>query len=218
MRKSFSFGTENPGILSVCLFWFWLLAQAAKSNDHGFVRLNETTPYEHSDLAKIFCATPELIEKALNTFNTFGMIEEHAHGSASPGIEIKNWYKYQNQKTFEDMREGNRERQRRYRESKRIANTAGITGSGPSHGSGLGEWDFALSLLSATGKIPGLNAGHLARIDAECLDAKLRDHIQEIVDELEGLAAPVQNSLQWLRSAAAKLAERNRKDKAGSAS
>lgn len=201
---------------SVCLFWLWLLTQAAKSNDHGFVRINEATPYEHADLANLFGADLELIENALSTFSTFRMIEEHPRGSDAPGIRITNFWKYQNERALEDIREGNRERQQRYRERKKRVAPAGVEAPDPEQGSRSGYWDFAFALLSGTGKIPGLNAGHLGRVDAEFPQANVKDHIQEIVDELEGLAEPVQNSLQWLRSAAGKLAERNGKGKPGS--
>lgn len=99
-----------PNGNNIILIWFKLLCLAGKLNNGGVLKLNGNIPYTAKMLAAIFRTKEQLIVKALDVFNDFGMI------SRDDGtIVITNWAKHQNVEGMEKVREQNRDRQRNYR-------------------------------------------------------------------------------------------------------
>jgi predicted phage replisome organizer/uncharacterized phage protein (TIGR02220 family) len=106
---------------NIIVIWLKLLIQAGKTNDGGNVYLSEAIPLAPDMLSILFNRPQETVEKALNLFKRFGMIEIDEHEF----INVTNWGKHQNVDALEKRREADRERVRRHRErqtSKRYSN------------------------------------------------------------------------------------------------
>ena len=96
------------------LTWIKLLALAGRTNREGIIAITETKAYTAESLAVIFKISTELVKKALETFQDFGMIE------ISKGIVyIINWGKYQNLEGMERIRAKDRERKKLEREKRK---------------------------------------------------------------------------------------------------
>ena len=105
-----------PDSDTIIVIWFKLLSLAGKSNNGGLVMISDKVPYTNDMLATLFRRKKSTVELALLTFEQFGMIERLDNDA----ILISNWDKHQNIDGMEKIKIQNRERQRRFRESKTL--------------------------------------------------------------------------------------------------
>lgn len=101
---------------SILVIWLKLLTLAGKSNQGGFIFLTNEIPYTEQMLVNEFGRPATTVQLALNTFEQFGMIE-----IIDNVYFVSNWTKYQSADRLEEIREKNKEKQKRYRERKKIA-------------------------------------------------------------------------------------------------
>lgn len=94
---------------SLLIIWFKLLCLAGNVNDGGLIYLTKEIPYTDEMLATQFNKPLANVRLALKTFEAFGMIE-----IINNMILLSSWEKYQNTDKLAEMREKNRERQKRY--------------------------------------------------------------------------------------------------------
>ncbi|MBD8006534.1 phage replisome organizer N-terminal domain-containing protein [Bacillus norwichensis] len=110
-----------PEADTILIIWIKLLAQAGKTNASGYIYLSENIPYTEEMLATIFNRPLNVVRMALKTLQEFGMIgisNEHL-------VIITNWEKHQNIEGMERVRRLNAERNKRYRERKKLATLNG---------------------------------------------------------------------------------------------
>ncbi len=100
---------------TMLVIWLKLLTLAGKKNHSGMVYLTENIPYTPDILADIFNRDSRMISLALNTFASFGMIEIE-----NDIISVLNWEKHQNVDGMDKIREQNRIRNVKYRQSKKL--------------------------------------------------------------------------------------------------
>lgn len=101
---------ENmPDGESLLIIWFKLLCLAGNVNDGGLIYLTKEIPYTDEMLATQFNKPLANVRLALKTFEAFGMVE-----IINNIIYLSSWEKYQNTDKLAEMREKNRERQKRY--------------------------------------------------------------------------------------------------------
>lgn len=101
---------------TLLVLWFKLLSQAGRTNAKGYIFLNENIPYTPEMLSTIFNRPLQTVRLALQTFKQFGMIDI----DDSDFIFINNWEKHQNVDGLEKLKLSNAERQKRYRERKKL--------------------------------------------------------------------------------------------------
>lgn len=101
---------------ALVLIWLKLLALAGKINDSGHISLNETTPYSVEMLATVFGRPVELVDRAIDTFCKFGMIEF----KKDKLIYISNWEKHQSVERMDRIREQDRIRKQNQRKREKI--------------------------------------------------------------------------------------------------
>lgn len=99
---------EADGIITI---WFKLLCLAGRQNNSGVFTMNDKIAYTDEMLATIFRRPLNTVRLALDTFETFGMIERY-----EGIITIPNWEKYQNIDGLDKIREQNRIRKAKQRE------------------------------------------------------------------------------------------------------
>lgn len=104
-----------PEADSVIVIWFKLLAFAGKSNNNGVFMLSDKIAYTDEMLATIFRRPLNTVRMALQTFETFGMIEIN-----DGVISIANWDKHQNVEGMDKIREQNRIRVAKHREKQKL--------------------------------------------------------------------------------------------------
>ena len=103
---------ERDGILVI---WFKLLCLAGKQNNGGVFMLNDKIAYTDEMLATIFRRPLSTLRLALNTFESFGMIE-----IVNETITIPNWNKHQSLDKMEQAKEKNRKRVAKHREKQKL--------------------------------------------------------------------------------------------------
>ena len=103
-----------PEADSLIVIWIKLLCLAGRQNNGGVFLINGSIPYKPKMLARVFRRDEELVEKALEYFEEFGLIE-----FTEDVITIPNWEKHQNIDGMERIREQNRIRNAEYRERQR---------------------------------------------------------------------------------------------------
>lgn len=101
-----------PDSDTIIVIWFKLLALAGKSNNGGLVMFNEKIPYTKEMLYTLFRRKQATIDLSLITFENFGMIEILDNET----ILISNWEKHQSEDKLLKLREGQRKRQKAYRD------------------------------------------------------------------------------------------------------
>ena len=99
---------------SLIVIWFKLLTLAGKTNDNGFIYITKKMPITDEMLSTIFNRPLNTVRLALETFQTFEMIEIEDH------INITNWEKHQNVEGMEKIRLQNLERQKKLRDKKKL--------------------------------------------------------------------------------------------------
>lgn len=102
---------EADGIITI---WFKLLCLAGRQNNSGVFTMNDKIAYTDEMLATIFRRPLNTVRLALNTFETFGMIERY-----EGIITIPNWEKYQNIDGMERIREQSRISSAKYRKKQK---------------------------------------------------------------------------------------------------
>ncbi len=95
---------------TIIVIWLKLLLLAGDINDGGAIYITPEIPYDTEELAEELRRPTKLVEKALATFERFGMI------SIEDGfIYLTSWEKYQNVDGLDKIREQNRIRKQRQR-------------------------------------------------------------------------------------------------------
>ena len=103
-----------PEADSIIVIWFKLLCLAGKINNSGVFMLNDKVAYTDKMLASIFRRKESTVKLALETFETFGMIE-----IVDDVITIPNWGKHQSLDAIESKRNYQRKYMREYREKQK---------------------------------------------------------------------------------------------------
>ena len=104
-----------PEADAIIIVWVRLLTLAGKTNDDGRIYIDEDLPYTDEMLATIFNKPLNTIRLALETFKRFKMID-----TSGGVILITNWEKHQNVEGMSRVKLQNAERQKRYRDRKKI--------------------------------------------------------------------------------------------------
>ena len=107
---------QMPEADTILVIWLKLLCLAGKENNCGVFLMRNRMPYTEEMLATIFRRPLNTVRLALNTFETFGMIEIE-----DDIICIPNWEKHQNIDGMEKIKEQNRLRKQKQRERQRFA-------------------------------------------------------------------------------------------------
>lgn len=124
-----------PSADSVIVIWFKLLCLAGKTNNSGVFIFNERIPYTDEMLASIFRRDVNIVRMALQTFESFGMIE-----IIDKVITIPNWSKHQTLDAYERQKERDRLKKQQARAEKK-ALISGKSGdaSGDTSGDASGD-------------------------------------------------------------------------------
>ena len=102
---------DRDGIIVI---WFKLLCMAGRQNNGGVFMLNDKIAYTDEMLATIFRRPLNTVRLALNTFESFGMIEV-----VNNTYTIPNWEKHQSLDKLETAKEKNRQRVAKHREKQK---------------------------------------------------------------------------------------------------
>lgn len=113
---------------TLLVIWFQMLTQAGKCNAGGRLQMTEYIPLDADMLADLFDRPLEVIERALDVFTRFGMIEFDDDCPVLP-----NWYKYQSEDALEKIREQGKERQQRFRDKRKAARDSNVTDNAKSN-------------------------------------------------------------------------------------
>ena len=95
---------------AILLVWIKLILLAGKTNNGGYVYINESMPYTDEMLSIVLNKPLVVIRLALDTFTNLGMVE-----TDEKGIYLVNFEKYQSIDRMEEIREYNRLAQRKHR-------------------------------------------------------------------------------------------------------
>lgn len=109
-----------PSADSIIVVWFKLLTFAGKQNNNGVFLMSNRIAYTDEMLATIFRRDVNVIRLALQTFESFGMIE-----IIDNVITIPNWNKHQTLDAYEKKKE----RDRLYQAKRRASQKALVEGS-----------------------------------------------------------------------------------------
>lgn len=96
---------------ALLLVWIKLILLAGKTNEGGYIYINDNMPYTEEMLSVIINKPLTVIRLALDTFTSLGMIE-----SDEKGIYLVNFEKHQSLDRMQEIREYNRLAQQRHRE------------------------------------------------------------------------------------------------------
>ena len=99
---------------TILVIWLKLLLLAGNVNDHGAIYITPEIPYTDEMLANELRRPLTTVRMALSVFESFGMIE-----IVDNVYYLSAWDKYQNTDKLAEMREYNREAQRRSRERRK---------------------------------------------------------------------------------------------------
>lgn len=107
-----------PEKYAIITCWFKLLCLAGKQNNNGVFLFNDKIAYTDEMIATIFRMDLNIVRLALNTFESFGMIE-----MINNVITIPNWNKHQSLDSYEKRKEYQRNLMRERRaKQKMLAN------------------------------------------------------------------------------------------------
>ena len=104
-----------PEADAIIVIWFKLLCLAGKHNNSGVFMMNDKLAYTDEMLSTIFRRNINTVRLALNTFESFGMIE-----LIDNVITIPNWEKHQSLDKLEQAREKTRIRVAKHREKQKL--------------------------------------------------------------------------------------------------
>ena len=102
---------------SLLIVWIKLITLAGKTNDGGYIYINENMAYTEEMLSVIMNKPLNIIQLALMTFTNLGMIEID-----DKGIYLINFEKYQSIEKLEKIREQTRLRVAKYRDKTKQLN------------------------------------------------------------------------------------------------
>ena len=111
---------------AILLIWVRLLCLAGQVNDGGKIYLAEDVPYTDEMLSTVFGKPVTIIRLAIETFRKFRMVEFLEDGTLS----LCNWEKYQSEDKLAEIREQTRERVRKCRERKQLAESVDCNATG----------------------------------------------------------------------------------------
>ena len=94
---------------TILVIWLKLLLLAGNVNDHGAIYITPEIPYTEEMLANELRRPLTTVRMALSVFESFGMIEIEDNI-----YRLSSWEKYQSTDKLEEMREKNRERQKKW--------------------------------------------------------------------------------------------------------
>lgn len=100
---------------SIIVIWFKLLCLAGKQNNSGVFMLNDKIAYTDEMLATIFRRPVNTVRLAIQTFESYGMIE-----TVDNVITIPKWEKHQSLEKLELAKAQNRKRVAAYRERQKL--------------------------------------------------------------------------------------------------
>ena len=100
---------------SIIVIWFKLLCFAGKQNNGGVFTVGNKLPYNEEMFATVFRRPLNTIRLALNTFESFGMVEV-----INNTYTLTNWEKHQNIEKLDEIREQTRKRVAKHREKQRL--------------------------------------------------------------------------------------------------
>lgn len=100
---------------TILVIWIKLLTYAGKTNANGFILINEDIALTVEEMAIIFSRSLNVVRLALEAFKRYGMISMH-----DDIVRIKNWDTHQNVEGMERAKQLNAERNRKYRERKKL--------------------------------------------------------------------------------------------------
>lgn len=112
---------QFPGADTLMIVWFKLLCFAGKQNNGGVFTV-AGVPHNAETLAAAFRRKPATVQRALDVFEQFGMIE-----IVDGVITITNWEKHQSIDGMDKIREQNRERKRKWDEKQKTKQTTAPT-------------------------------------------------------------------------------------------
>ncbi len=95
---------------SLLIIWIKLITLAGKTNDGGYIYINENMPYTDEMLSTIMNKPINIIQLAIATFTKLGMIEID-----EKGIYLINFEKHQSLDKMQEIREYNRLAQQKHR-------------------------------------------------------------------------------------------------------
>lgn len=104
-----------PEADSIIAIWFKLLCMAGKQNNGGVFLFNDKMPYTDEMFSTIFRRPINTVRLALNTFESFGMVE-----IVNNAYTIPNWEKHQSLDKLEQAKEKTRQRVARHREKQKL--------------------------------------------------------------------------------------------------
>lgn len=108
---------QFPGADTLMIVWFKLLCFAGKQNNGGVFTV-AGVPHNAETLAAAFRRKPATVQRALDVFEQFGMIE-----IVDGVITITNWEKHQNIDGMDKIREQNRDRQKKWYDQQKTKKT-----------------------------------------------------------------------------------------------
>lgn len=111
-----------PSADSVIVIWFKLLTLAGKQNNCGVFMLNDKIAYTEEMLSTLFRRDITTVRYALDTFQSFGMIDV-----INGVISLPNWEKHQAIDKMEQIREQNRLRKAKQREKNKLLESGHVT-------------------------------------------------------------------------------------------
>lgn len=94
----------------IVMIWVQMMCLAGKINDGGSVYMGQNLAYSDEMLATIFDQPLNVVRAALSTLDKFEMI----HVSNDGMIDIVNWEKHQSTDKMAQIKQQNRDRQRKY--------------------------------------------------------------------------------------------------------
>lgn len=112
-----------PDAYAIITVWFKLLCLAGKQNNSGVFMLGRI-PYTDKMLATIFRMKESTVTMALQTFESFGMVE-----IVDGVITIPNWEKHQSLDKLEQAKEKTRQRVAKHREKQKLLADGSVTGN-----------------------------------------------------------------------------------------
>lgn len=107
---------------TLLVIWFKLICLAGKSNCNGYLYISDEIPYNEQMLISIFRRKEATIKLALQIFQQLKMIE-----IIDNVFFLSNFEKYQNVKALEELKEQNRLRVAKHRETKKLLESGNVT-------------------------------------------------------------------------------------------
>lgn len=105
-----------PEADTILIIWVRLLVLAGKTNDDGLIYIQPDMPYTMEMLATLFTKKINVVRLAIETLRKFNLIEMQENGT----LVITNWEKHQNVDGMDKVKKLRAERNRRYRERKKL--------------------------------------------------------------------------------------------------